>query len=75
MKDNIIIKEETVKVKVKKLEIEYKENIDVVVENYGKISAWSLVELTHGEDPWNMTNRDEVIENEMIKRYFKKVYN
>lgn len=51
------------------------EIIEVVVENYGKISAWSLVELTHGEDPWNMTNKDEVIENEMIKRYFKKVYN
>ncbi len=36
MKDNIIIKEETVKVKVKKLEIEYKENIDVVVEKLWK---------------------------------------
>ncbi len=47
----------------------------LLLKNYGKISAWSLVELTHGEDPWNMTNRDEVIENEMIKRYFKKVYN
>jgi len=29
MKDNIIIKEETVKVKVKKLEIEYKEKYAV----------------------------------------------
>lgn len=51
------------------------EIIDIVVENYGKISAWSLVELTHEEDPWSMTNKDEVIKNEIIREYFKKVYN
>jgi len=48
--------------------------IELVISSYGKYKPWSLVELTHNEDPWRNTKQNQIITTELIKRYFKEVY-
>lgn len=40
---------------------------------YGQFSAWKLRDMTHLEAPWMSTKRGEVIDNELIKNYFKTI--
>lgn len=42
-----------------------------IYEIYGQFSAWKLAELTHEEDPWKNTEQNQVIDNSLIKSYFK----
>lgn len=51
------------------------EIIEIVVRDYGKFNPSALIELTHEETPWKVTQKNEVIEFESIKNYFKRVYN
>jgi|GEM_PF-818229 len=51
------------------------EIIKIVVRDYGKFNPSALIELTHEEEPWKSTQKNDVIEFEKIKNYFKKVYN
>ena len=37
---------------------------------FGKFSAWALMEMTHSEDPWKNTNRNDIIPKESIRQYF-----
>lgn len=48
--------------------------IDIVVNDYGKYSAGSLIDLTHSEQPWKSTDINEEITQSSIKEYFDKVY-
>lgn len=48
--------------------------INLVIEFYGKFSPAKLINLTHEENPWKNTIKNEVINEEDIKLYFKKVY-
>lgn len=41
---------------------------------FGKYSAWGLRNMTHEEDPWKNTVRNEIIPQEVIKKYFKEHY-
>lgn len=50
------------------------EVIEKVLEGYGIYSAHTLVDLTHEEEPWKNTLRNEIIPKESIKKYFEKVY-
>lgn len=50
------------------------EVIEKVVSNYGQYSAGKLVHMTHQEDPWRDSNRDEIISIQAIKEFFEKVY-
>lgn len=45
--------------------------IRFVYNEYGDLSAWRLVGLTHKKDsPWYKTKKDEVIERFRIQKYF-----
>lgn len=48
--------------------------IDIVISSYGQIEAEKLIDLTHDEEPWINTEKDKVIDFELIKKYFKQVY-
>lgn len=54
-----------------------KEDEELLIDVYdvfAKYSAWGLRNLTHNETPWLETNRNEVIDIELIKSYFKENY-
>ncbi|HTE21805.1 MAG TPA: type II toxin-antitoxin system antitoxin SocA domain-containing protein [Candidatus Limnocylindria bacterium] len=38
---------------------------------YGQFSAWKLRNMTHNEAPWQSTERDDVIEQDKLRSYFK----
>jgi uncharacterized phage-associated protein len=47
--------------------------INKVVDSFADFNAWELVERTHNENPWKVdSNRNEIISNESIKRYFEE---
>lgn len=48
--------------------------IKIVIASYGKFEAGSLIDLTHDEEPWLNTEKNEEISLELIKNYFDKVY-
>jgi len=39
---------------------------------FGRYSAWGLREMTHSEEPWKKTSRNELIPYEVIAEYFKR---
>lgn len=41
-----------------------------VYDFFGQYSAWKLRDMTHEEIPWKSTNRNDVIPNELIQKYF-----
>ena len=45
-----------------------------VIEGYCKYRGGELIDLTHDELPWRTTLKNEIIDNEKIKRYFEEVY-
>lgn len=49
--------------------------IEIVVRDYGKFNPSALIELTHEEMPWKTTQKNEIIEFDKIRDYFKRVYN
>lgn len=48
--------------------------IEIVVESYGQIEANKLIAITHEEDPWRETAKDNEILISKIKDYFSAVY-
>lgn len=48
--------------------------IEKVIEGYGKFTGGQLIDLTHDEEPWKITQINEVINNDIIKKYFEDVY-
>ena len=48
--------------------------IDIVISSYGQIEAEKLIDLTHQEAPWINTPKDHIINFNLIKGYFEKVY-
>lgn len=46
---------------------------EVYVE-FGQYSAWKLRNMTHEETPWQETEKNKIISNESIKRYFEENY-
>lgn len=48
--------------------------IDIVILSYGQIEAERLIDLTHQEEPWMNTPKDCIINFDLMKEYFKKVY-
>ena len=55
-----------------KIDEETKEILEYVYDNYGQYTAWKLRNMTHEETPWKTTERNEIIEKNKIKEYFKK---
>ena len=51
-----------------------KKIIDVVIDSYGQIEAEKLIKLTHCEEPWKNTKQQSIIDINVIKNYFDKVY-
>lgn len=49
--------------------------IQIVIDSYGDFIAEKMIDFTHEEDPWKLTEKNEIISNENIKEYFKRIYN
>ena len=48
--------------------------LEEVYNTFAKYSAWGLRNMTHQETPWISTQQSSVIDNEVIKKYFKENY-
>jgi uncharacterized phage-associated protein len=51
-----------------------KETIDIlefVYKEFGQYTAWKLRNMTHDERPWKETDQGCIINNELIKNYFR----
>jgi uncharacterized phage-associated protein len=48
--------------------------VDFIVENYIKFDAFALSTMTHMEEPWQKTQRNNIIPNDLIKSYYRKQY-
>lgn len=48
--------------------------IEIVIDSYGKYTGGQLINFTHEEEPWQSTNKNCIIEPEIIKNYFDKIY-
>lgn len=46
-----------------------------IYEVYGQFSAWKLRNMTHSEQPWLATERNQVIDNALLAEYFKTQLN
>ncbi len=51
-------------------EFQHLSMIKQVIERYKDISPWDMVELTHQEDSWIKTGRNEEITIDMIRQYY-----
>lgn len=49
---------------------EQKDLIEMIVYSYGRLSAFTLSDLTHSEDPWKNTASGDVIDDAAIKAYY-----
>lgn len=47
-----------------------KDVLEAVFINYGKYSAWHLRNMTHEEKPWKTTPLNQIIEKDLIKKFF-----
>lgn len=45
-----------------------------VYDEFGQYSAWKLRNMTHEETPWRTTAKNDVIPNDVIKKYFLENY-
>ncbi len=53
---------------------ESKEFVDFVLQSYVPYSALTLSALTHEEMPWQQTEINDVINDELIKSYYKSLH-
>ncbi|MCM1158706.1 MAG: DUF4065 domain-containing protein [Bacteroidales bacterium] len=52
-----------------------KETLDAIWNNYYAYSAFELVELTHAQEPWQIAyENNETIKNQDIKSFFQSTY-
>ena len=49
-----------------------KELVDFIVENYIQFDAFKLSAMTHTEEPWKMTNNNDVISDNLIISYYSR---
>ncbi|EPY2302229.1 putative phage-associated protein [Clostridium sporogenes] len=59
---------------IKKIEEneEARDTLEFVAEEFGQYTAWKLRNMTHDERPWQVTGRNDVIDNNVIKDYFRE---
>ncbi len=53
---------------------ETKEILEQVYDEFGQYSAWKLRNMTHEETPWRTTAKNDVIPNDVIKKFFLENY-
>lgn len=49
------------------------EHIEQIIDDYGSYSGGQLSELTHKEDPWAKTPKNNIISKEKIKNYYRSL--
>jgi len=54
----------------KSLSFKNKRAIAIAYQEFGQFSAWRLREMTHKELPWLSTEKNCIIETDLIKTYF-----
>lgn len=47
-----------------------KQMIDEIIVSYFNYKAFDMVNKTHNEDPWNKTDRNSIIDKEIIREYY-----
>lgn len=56
-------------------DIDVEDTLDAVWREYGSISAYDLVELTHKQEPWRYAYSEGIrITNNSIKEYFQSTF-
>lgn len=56
-------------------DIDAKETLEAIWREYGKKSAYDLIELTHKQQPWSDAHEKGLrITNDSIRQYFKSKY-
>lgn len=48
--------------------------LESVYTEFGQYSAWKLRNMTHEEEPWKQTKKNNIISNDLIKSFFIKTY-
>lgn len=48
--------------------------IDKILKVYGQFSGYELEQMTHSETPWMITQRNDVIGDEIIYNYYSNKY-
>lgn len=48
--------------------------LEWVYKEFGQYTAWALRNMTHEEAPWKTTNLNNVIGDDIIKKYFTENY-
>jgi uncharacterized phage-associated protein len=49
------------------------DTINEILEDYGMYNGAQLSEISHEEDPWVNTPKDEIIPNELMEDYYKNL--
>ena len=66
------------KIIICKNDTEISEGLENIIYNvlmsYGNYTGNKLIELTHEEEPWKKTEKNEIIKKDIILSYFKKLY-
>ena len=58
-----------------KIDEETEKILNEVYEKYAQYSAWKLSDMTHQEEPWKLTDKNQEISKELMGDYFKRVLN
>lgn len=65
--DSVPVPEDDVSSNLTEVQVKLIEDVNQV---YGQFSAWKLRDMTHQEEPWVSTERDNVISHELLQKYF-----
>lgn len=57
--------------RIEKFGLETRNFLDEIFQTYGRLSAWQLRCMTHGEAPWKETPQSRIISHQSLRNYFK----
>lgn len=60
--------------KIELSDIRIQNFIDKIIKIYGQFSGYDLEKMTHSEEPWLKTSRNDVISDEIIYNYYSNKY-
>lgn len=63
-----------ISMELNQIDDEAKKILEEVYDVFGQYSASKLVKMTHEEAPWKNTQKNCVIDKDLIKKYFKENY-
>lgn len=64
----------TCNTKIQLSDIKIENFIDKILKVYGQYSGYELEQMTHSEEPWIKTSRNNIISDEIIYNYYSNKY-